>query len=116
MQENLKTISAYTERTDLIFKTFKKNYSSLDTVPLSLLIFCVQVGEGRACWSLGNAHSAMGDPEKAYHYAARHLQISKETGDRMGQATAQVKNYLSSIIGQDNQCCGSCIRNPVLFF
>jgi hypothetical protein len=32
----------------------------------------------------------MGDPEKAYHYAARHLQISKETGDRMGQATAQV--------------------------
>jgi hypothetical protein len=44
----------------------------------------------------------MGDPEKAYHYAARHLQISKETGDRMGQATAQVINYLSSIIRQDN--------------
>jgi hypothetical protein len=88
MQENLKTIIAYTESTDLIFKAFKK---SRYTVPLSLLIFCVQVGEGRACWSLGNAHSAMGDPEKAYHYAARHLQISKETGDRMGQATAQVK-------------------------
>ena len=51
----------------------------------------VQVGEGRACWSLGNAHSAMGDPEKAYHYASRHLEISKETGDRMGQATAQVQ-------------------------
>jgi G-protein signaling modulator 2 len=32
----------------------------------------------------------MGDPEKAYHYASRHLEISKETGDRMGQATAQV--------------------------
>ena len=51
----------------------------------------MQVGEGRACWSLGNAHSAMGDPEKAYHYASRHLEISKETGDRMGQATAQVQ-------------------------
>lgn len=27
---------------------------------------------------------------QAYHYARRHLEISKETGDRMGQATAQV--------------------------
>jgi hypothetical protein len=35
----------------------------------------------------------MGDPEKAYHYASRHLEISKETGDRMGQATAQVKKF-----------------------
>ena len=30
-----------------------------------------QVGEGRACWSLGNAHSAMGETESAYHYASR---------------------------------------------
>ncbi len=40
----------------------------------------------------------MGDPEKAYHYAARHLQISKETGDRMGQATAQVYNTTSLVL------------------
>ena len=31
----------------------------------------LQVGEGRACWSLGNAHSAMGETESAYHYASR---------------------------------------------
>jgi hypothetical protein len=68
------------------------------TVHLSLLNFLLKVGEGRACWSLGNAHSAMGDPEKAYHYAARHLQISKETGDRMGQATAQVKKTISLVL------------------
>jgi len=49
-----------------------------------------KVGEGRACWSLGNAHAAMGQHQEAYHYAAKHLQISKDTGDRMGQATAQL--------------------------
>ena len=49
-----------------------------------------QVGEGRACWSLGNAHAAMGEHQEAYHYAAKHLEISKDTGDRMGQATAQL--------------------------
>ena len=32
----------------------------------------------------------MGETEAAYHYASRHLEIAKETGDRMGQATAQV--------------------------
>ena len=32
----------------------------------------------------------MGETEAAYHYASRHLDIAKETGDRMGQATAQV--------------------------
>ncbi len=32
--KNLKTIGAYTESTDLIFKSFKKNYSSRDTIPL----------------------------------------------------------------------------------
>ena len=36
------------------------------------------VGEGRACWSLGNAHTALGNHEKALHYASRHLHISKE--------------------------------------
>ena len=31
----------------------------------------------------------MGETETAYHYASRHLDIAKETGDRTGQATAQ---------------------------
>merc|ERR1712241_739326 len=31
-----------------------------------------------------------GQHQEAYHYAAKHLQISKDTGDRMGQATAQL--------------------------
>ena len=61
---------------------------------------CLQVGEGRACWSLGNAHSAMGETETAYHYASRHLEIAKETGDRTGQATAQVNlNELGKSLG-----------------
>ena len=59
-----------------------------------------KVGEGRACWSLGNAHSAMGETETAYHYASRHLEIAKETGDRTGQATAQVNlNELGKTLG-----------------
>ncbi len=33
-QKNLKTIGAYTESTDMIFKTCNKNYSSRDTIPL----------------------------------------------------------------------------------
>ena len=37
-----------------------------------------KVGEGRACWSLGNAHAAMGNHDKALHYAQRHLEISRE--------------------------------------
>ena len=49
-----------------------------------------KVGEGRACWSLGNAHSSMGQHTEAYYYAKRHLEISRDTGDRMGQATAQL--------------------------
>ena len=49
-----------------------------------------KVGEGRACWSLGNAHSSMGQHLEAYQYAKRHLEISRDTGDRMGQATAQL--------------------------
>jgi G-protein signaling modulator 2 len=32
----------------------------------------------------------MGQHADAYHFAVRHLQISRETGDRMGQATAQL--------------------------
>jgi len=43
------------------------------------------VGEGRAYWSLGNAHSALGQHKEAFHFAQKHLEISRETGDRMGQ-------------------------------
>lgn len=32
----------------------------------------------------------MGQHQEAYHYASKHLAISKETGDHMGQATAQL--------------------------
>ena len=37
-----------------------------------------RVGEGRACWSLGNAHASLGNHEKALQYAAKHLEISQE--------------------------------------
>ena len=33
---------------------------------------------GRACWSLGNAHAAMANHEKALYFATKHLEISKE--------------------------------------
>ena len=60
----------------------------------------IQVGEGRACWSLGNAHSAMGQHKEAYHYAMRHLEINRDTGDTMGQTTAQMNlNELSRTLG-----------------
>ena len=36
------------------------------------------VGEGRACWSLGNAHTALGNHEQAMHFAEKHLEIAKE--------------------------------------
>lgn len=38
----------------------------------------VRVGEGRACWSLGNAYVSLGDHKQALHYARKHLDISKE--------------------------------------
>lgn len=37
-----------------------------------------RVGEGRACWSLGNAYVSLGDHKQALHYARKHLDISKE--------------------------------------
>lgn len=37
-----------------------------------------RVGEGRACWSLGNAHTALGNHEDALQFASKHLLISKE--------------------------------------
>lgn len=37
-----------------------------------------RVGEGRACWSLGNAYVSLGNHRQALHYARRHLDISRE--------------------------------------
>lgn len=39
---------------------------------------CDRVGESRAYWSLGNAHSALGNHESALDFASKHLEISKE--------------------------------------
>lgn len=36
------------------------------------------MGEGRACWSLGNAYVSMGSPAQALTFAKKHLQISQE--------------------------------------
>ena len=37
-----------------------------------------RVGEGRAYWSLGNAHTALGNHEQAMFFAEKHLEIAKE--------------------------------------
>ena len=37
-----------------------------------------RVGEGRACWSLGNAYVSMGSPAQALTFAKKHLEISQE--------------------------------------
>jgi G-protein signaling modulator 2 len=42
----------------------------------------------------------MGQHKEAYHYAVRHLEICRDTGDRMGQATAQLNiAELSRVLG-----------------
>lgn len=40
--------------------------------------FPCRVGEGRACWSLGNAYVSMGSPAQALTFAKKHLEISQE--------------------------------------
>lgn len=50
-----------------------------------------RIEEGRACWSLGNIYTAVGNHEIALEYAQRHLEISKQVRDRTGQMTAQMK-------------------------
>lgn len=37
-----------------------------------------RVGEGRAYWSLGNAHTALGNHQQAMYFAEKHLEIAKE--------------------------------------
>ena len=47
----------------------------------------------------------MGQHKEAYHYAVRHLDISRDTGDRMGQATAQLNiSELSRNLGFAEGC------------
>ena len=47
----------------------------------------------------------MGETETAFHYASRHLDIAKETGDRTGQATAQQNLTELGKVGCHDQCC-----------
>ena len=69
---------------------------------------------GRACWSLGNAHSSMGQHLEAYQYAKRHLEISRDTKDRMGQATAQLN--LADLCRYVNfLTLSSCFYIPIIF-
>jgi G-protein signaling modulator 2 len=49
-----------------------------------------KIGEARACWSLGNAHAAIGNHEKALHYAQLHLYLAKDLGDPVGETTARI--------------------------
>lgn len=44
--------------------------------PVSL--FRCRVGEGRAYWSLGNAHTALGNHQQAMYFAEKHLEIAQE--------------------------------------
>lgn len=43
-----------------------------------VFMFVNRVGEGRACWSLGNAYVSLGNHKQALHYARKHLDISIE--------------------------------------
>ena len=54
----------------------------------------------------------MSQHKEAYHFAIRHLEISRETGDRMGQATAQLNiAELSRTLGYPE---GSHLQLPQL--
>lgn len=41
-----------------------------------------KVGEARACWSLGNAYSAIGNHDKSLHYAQCHYSLATEVRER----------------------------------
>ncbi|EDL93516.1 G-protein signalling modulator 1 (AGS3-like, C. elegans), isoform CRA_e [Rattus norvegicus] len=73
----------------------RRAYSNLGNAHIFLGRFDVaaehyKVGEGRACWSLGNAYVSMGSPAQALTFAKKHLQISQEIGDRNGELTARM--------------------------
>ncbi|KAI5092871.1 G-protein-signaling modulator 2 [Silurus meridionalis] len=62
-----------------------------DSMCVFIFVFtCISVGEGRSCWSLGNAHTALGNHDQAMHFAERHREISNKTGDCCGELTARM--------------------------
>ncbi|XP_043941999.1 G-protein-signaling modulator 2 isoform X3 [Protopterus annectens] len=101
----------YHEQRLLIAKEFgdraaeRRAYSNLGNAYIFLGEFEVaaenyKVGEGKACWSLGNAYTALGNHEQAMHFAERHLDISKEVGDRSGELTARMNlSDLQMVLG-----------------
>lgn len=52
--------------------------SQLKLLSLFAAVYHYRVGEGRAYWSLGNAHTALGNHEQAMCFAEKHLEIAKE--------------------------------------
>lgn len=58
-----------------------------------------RVGEGRACWSLGNAYVSMGSPAQALTFAKKHLEISQEV------------SHASPALSPSH-CLGGCSRPP----
>ncbi|XP_063574324.1 G-protein-signaling modulator 2 isoform X5 [Pongo abelii] len=59
-----------------------------------------KIGEGRACWSLGNAYTALGNHDQAMHFAEKHLEISREVGDKSGELTARLNlSDLQMVLG-----------------
>uniref|UniRef100_A0A2K5E7R2 G protein signaling modulator 2 n=1 Tax=Aotus nancymaae TaxID=37293 RepID=A0A2K5E7R2_AOTNA len=59
-----------------------------------------RIGEGRACWSLGNAYTALGNHDQAMHFAEKHLEISREVGDKSGELTARLNlSDLQMVLG-----------------
>nr|XP_048678306.1 G-protein-signaling modulator 1 isoform X1 [Caretta caretta] len=65
-------------------------------------LFC-RVGEGRACWSLGNAYVSLGNHDQALRFARKHLEISQEIGDRNGELTARMNvAQLKSALGDED--------------
>lgn len=54
----------------------------LNSAPFYVEMFCCRIGEGRACWSLGNAHTALGNHDQAMHFAEKHLEICREVRAR----------------------------------
>ena len=67
-------------RTEILNKTFDhvKHCMYAGLLQISSASISCRVGEGRACWSLGNAHTALGNHETALGFAQKHLEISKE--------------------------------------
>ena len=66
----------------------------------SFATFVVPLGKAKLSARGGGArsvvaiiYSAMGETETAYHYASRHLDIAKETGDRTGQVSVDQSQH-----------------------